>query len=417
MNLKSWFGRRFGLTDAAPWSYFAGGSSASGKSVTDHSALQLATFWACVRLNSEAVSSLPLQMFEKDLKGGRNPVDHPLAEIIGESPNSDQTAFEFWGAMVAWLMVRGNAYAEIVKLGDRVTALNLLPADQVNVSRDSAGELRYKFTDRGKAVDLPADQVLHIRGFGFGGDLGLSPIRFGVQTLGSAIAADESAGKIFGNGLMPSGLLQTDSELNDEQRKQLEGILKQYASSQNAGKIMVLEAGLKFEQLSLNPEDMQMLETRRFNVEEICRWCGTPPIVIGHSPEGQTMWGTGVGAIIVQWLTTGLNPILTRIEKRVLKQLIGPGDRRRIYAEFNREALLQADSASKIAFLSTAVQNALMSRNEGRRKLNLPAVDGADALTAQTNLAPLDRLGGDNGAAAKSAFRSWLGIEENQNVD
>ncbi|WP_192384079.1 phage portal protein [Mesorhizobium silamurunense] len=417
MNFKSWIGRRFGLTDTAPWSYFYGGASAAGKAVTDNTAMQLATVWSCVRLNSEAASCLPLQLFEKDGRGGRNPIDHPLAEIIGDSPNADQTAFEFWGAMVAWLMVRGNAYAEIVKLGDRITALNLLPADQVNVTRE-AGELRYKFTDRGKAVDLPAESVLHIRGFGFGGDLGLSPIRFGVQTFGSAIAADEAAGKIFGNGLMPSGVLSTESELNTEQRKQLDEILKKYSTSTNAGKVMVLEAGLKFEQLSLNPEDMQMLETRRFNVEEICRWFGVPPVVIGHAAQGVTAWGTGIEQLLLQWLTTGLNPILTRIEKRIAKQLIAPGERRRVYAEFNREALLQADSVAKASFLSTMVQNALMSRNEARAKLNLPhAGASADALTAQTNLAPLDRLGGDNTAAAKAAFRSWLGIEENQNVD
>lgn len=410
---KEWLGRRFGLTSNSAWAAIFGGSSAAGKTVTDSTALQLATVWACVRLNSEATASLPLQLFEKDSKGGRNQVDHPLAEIIADSPNSDQTALEFWGAMSAWLQVRGNAFAEIVRTGERVTALNVLPADQVAVIRDENFDLRYRFTDRGKPIDLPADEVLHIRGFGFGSDLGLSPISFGTQTLGSAIAADETAGKIFGNGAMPSGLLQTDAELNDEQRKQLTTILQTYSSSSNVGKTMVLESGLKFEQLSLNPEDLQMLETRRFHVEEVCRWFGVPPIAIGHAASGQTMWGSGVEAIIIQWLVTGLNPFLTRIEKRVAKQLLTPADRRRIYPEFNREGLLQADSAAKAAFLSTTVQNGLMTRNEGRAKLNLPSVDGGDALTAQTNLAPLDKLGNATGGAqAQAALKSWLGIED-----
>lgn len=410
MNLKSWFGRKFGLADREPWAAFYGGASAAGKAVTDHTALSLPTVWACVRLNSEAAASLPLQLFEKDAKGGRNTVaDHPLSEIISDSPNADQTAFEFWGAMVAWLLVRGNAYAEIVRSGERVTALNLLPADQVDVSRDQNYELRYRFTDRGKACDLPAESVLHIRGFGFGGDLGLSAVRFGVQTLGSAIAADEIAGKIFGNGAMPSGVLTTEQEIDDEQREQLEKILKQYASSSNAGKLMVLESGLKFEQLSLDPETMQMLETRRFNVEEVCRWFGTPPIIIGHAAQGQTMWGSGVEQLIIQWLTTGLNPILGRIERRIRKQLLSPADRRRLYPEFNREALLQADSAAKISFLSGAVQNALMTRNEARAKLNLPAAAGGDVLTAQTSLAPLDQLGASD---PRADMRRALGIEE-----
>jgi HK97 family phage portal protein len=411
MGIKDWFGRKFGLTDREPWSAFYGGSSAAGKAVTDNTALNLAAVWACVRLNSEAVGSLPIQVFEKDSKGGRNQIEHPVADVIS-NPNADQTPQEFWGAMAAWLLVRGNAYAEIARLGDRVVALNLLPADKVNVIRDQTGDLRYKFTDRGKPFDLPAECVLHVRGFGFGGDLGLSAVQFGVQTFGSAIAADEIAGKIFGNGAMPSGVLTTEQEIDDEQREQLQKILAQYSSSSNAGMLMVLESGLKFEQLSLDPETMQMLETRRFNVEEVCRWFGTPPIIVGHAGAGQTMWGTGVEQLVIQWLTTGLNPLLTRFESRIRKQLLSPADRRRIYPEFNREALLQADSAAKIAFLSGAVQNGLMTRNEGRAELNLSAMPGGDVLTVQINLAPLPNLGASQDAQAKAALRTWLGIEE-----
>jgi len=412
MSLKTWIGRKFGLANAEPWTAFYGGSSAAGKAVTDHTALNLATVWACVRLNSEAVASLPLQLFEKDGKGGRNPVDHPLGEIISDSPNSEQTALEFWGAIAAWMLVRGNGFAEIDRTGGRINALNLLPADQVDVSRDQYDELRYRFTDRGKAYDLPAESVLHVRGFGFGGDLGLSAVRFGVQTLGAAIAADETAAKTFANGAMPSGVLSTDQEIDDEQREQLSSLLKQYAASTNAGKIMVLESGLKFEKLSLDPQAVQMLETRRFNTEEIARWFGTPPIIIGHASQGQTMWGSGVEQLILQWLLTGLNPLLTRIEKRVRKQLLSPADRRRLYPEFNREGLLQADSAAKMTFLSGAVQNALMTRNEARAKLNLPAMAGGDTLTAQVNLAPISTLGAQQDVQAKAALRSWLGIEE-----
>jgi HK97 family phage portal protein len=412
MSLKTWIGRKFGLANAEPWTAFYGGSSAAGKAVTDHTALNLATVWACVRLNSEAVASLPLQLFEKDGKGGRNPVDHPLGEIISDSPNSEQTALEFWGAIAAWMLVRGNGYAEIDRTGGRINALNLLPADQVDVSRDQYDELRYRFTDRGKAYDLPAESVLHVRGFGFGGDLGLSAVRFGVQTLGAAIAADETAAKTFANGAMPSGVLSTNQEIDDEQREQLSSLLKQYAASTNAGKIMVLESGLKFEKLSLDPQAVQMLETRRFNTEEIARWFGTPPVIVGHASQGQTMWGSGIEQLILQWLLTGLNPLLTRIEKRVRKQLLSPADRRRLYPEFNREGLLQADSAAKMTFLSGAVQNALMTRNEARAKLNLPAMAGGDTLTAQVNLAPISTLGAQQDVQAKAALRSWLGIEE-----
>ena len=411
MSLKNWIGKRFGLLDDEPWSLFYGGASHSGKPVTINSAMQLSTFWACTRLTAGAIASMPLQLFEKDGHGGRHDANHALVELLSVSPDGERTAFEFWEAATAWLLVTGNAYAEISRIGDRIVSLNLIPSDLVTVTRNADRELRYQFTENGAHYDLPAESVLHLRGFGFGGDLGLSVIRYGVQTFGSAIAAEETAGKILGNGMMPSGILSSESELTDEQRKQLTTIMKAYASSSNAGKMMVLESGLKFEQLSMNAQDGQLLQTRSFSVEDICRWFGAPPVVVGHAANGVTAWGSGIEALSLQWLTTGLNPIAKRMEDRIRFQLLRPGERSRYYAEFNREALLQADSAAKAAFLSSMVQNGLMSRSEGRQKLNLPDRPEADFLTAQTNLAPLDKLGGADPA---STIRNALGLEENQ---
>jgi HK97 family phage portal protein len=266
---------------------------------------------------------------------------------------------------------------------------------------------------------LPREKVFHVKGFGFGGDSGLSAIRFGVQTLSTAIAAFETSGKLFSNGLHGSGLLTSSSPLGitEKQRPQLEKIMQDYAGSSKAGKMMILEGGLKFEKLQLSPVDAELLAQQRFSIEEICRWVGTPPIIIGHAPEGQTMFGSGVEQTFLAWLALGINPICERIERRITKQLIATGEQRRVYAEFNREAFLQMDSAAKATFLSTVTQNGLMDRNEGRRKLNLPARPGADQLTAQSNLVPLDRLGAAGGDSnqARAALQSWLGIKNEAN--
>lgn len=412
-SFRNWIGKTFGLTNAEPWRYAFGYSSAAGKSVTNQTALQLATVWACTRTTAQAVAMIPRGLYRREANGSRTSLDaHPLHEIISVSPNADQTALEFWEAMAAWLCVQGNAFAEIARSGDRIVALNILPADQVEVVRNESNELRYKFTDRGRPVDLPAESVLHIRGFGFGGDVGLSPVRFGVQTFGNAIAADETAGKIFANGMMPSGVVSTEQVLTPEQAAQIGESLSKYASSTNAGKLMVLEAGLEFKQLSLDPESMQALETRRFHIEEICRWFGCPPIIVGHAAQGQTMWGTGVESLLIQWLTTGLNPFLVRIEQRISKQLLAPGERATVYARHNREALLQADSAAKAAFLSSLAQNGYITRNEGRAKLEMPRdeSEGADKLTVQSNLITLDKLGA--APDPRSTMRNALGIED-----
>lgn len=410
--------QRLRLDSATGWASLFGRESYAGKTVSMETAMQLATVWACIKLTAQAVSSLPIAMYEKRADDSREKIDDPVGEVIGESPNQDQTALEYWETVVAWLLTHGNAYSEKVMAGGRLVALNPIPSTHCMPVRRTDGELVYRVTDRGKTEDLPRDRIFHVKGFGMGGDLGLSPIRYGVQTFGSAIATDESAAKLFARGLQASGVLSSDQILKPEQRAQLQKIMEAYAGSTNAGKLMILEAGLDYRQLTLNPEDAQMLETRRFNIEEICRWFGVPPIIIGHAAQGQTMWGSGVEQILISWLTLGIDPICDRIEARIKKQLIRPTGNRRRYAEFNREALLQMDSTAKANFLSSMTQNGLMTRNEGRAKLNLPRVEGADQLTAQTNLAPVDRLGEtEGGNAARAALMNWLGLGNERKPD
>lgn len=408
---------RLTLKDGASWSRMFGAKNHAGKPVTLNTAMQLATVWACVRLTAQAVSCLPLSIYERRGDNDRvriDPADDDLTDVLCESPNADQTPLEFWETKVAWMMTSGNAYSERVEPNRRLLALQPLPGDKTWPFRDSDGVLQYRYIDRGKTEILPREKVFHLKGFGFGGDLGMSPIQFGTQTFGSAIALDEASGKLFGNGLQASGILTSDKILDKDQRKQLAEIMQAYVGSSNAGKLMILEAGLKYDRLSLSPVDAQMLENQRFSVEEMCRWFGMPPIIIGHAAQGQTMWGSGVEQILLAWLTLGIDPLCDRIEARIKKQLIRPTGNRRRYAEFNREALLQMDSTAKAAFLSSMTQNGLMTRNEGRAKLNMPRDNSpaADKLTAQTSLAPLDALGAaSDGNSARAAMRAWLQVE------
>lgn len=388
--------------------FFFGRESKAGKRVNLNSTLQLATAWACIRLTATAVSSLPMGMFERKADGGRgDKSDHDIASVLIDSPNADQTGLEFWETMVAGVVARGNACAERVTLGNRLTALQPVDAHPVREN----GVLVYKIYDRGKVETLPADKVFHLKGFNFGGDEGLSPITMGVHSLGAAMAADETAAKIFANGLQQPLLIDSgQTKLEPQQRKDLKALFDKFAGSDNVGKTMVLEAGMKPIPFSLNSKDAQMLESRRFNIEEICRWYGVPPIIVGHAADGQTMWGSGVEQILLAWLTLGINPLCKRIEARIRKDLIPLGEKRRVYFEFNREGLLQMDSAAKAAYLSAMVQNGLMDRNEGRAKINLSSRPGADQLTAQTNLAPLTSLGA--GADTAAQMRTLLGIKD-----
>ncbi len=402
---------RLRLDNPQAWASAFGYSSASGKHVSLEAAMRLSAFWACVKVTAQAVSCLPGAMYEKGANDSREKVDDDLAEILTDSPNEDQTPLEFWEGNVAWLLTNGNAYSERVGSGRRLTALQPMAASHCWPVRLDDNELVYRFNDRGKTYDLPRDKVFHIKGFGFGGDFGLSAIRFGAQSFGSAIAINDAASRLFGSGMAAAGVLSSTSPIDKDQREDLQGIMEEFVSSVNPSKLLILEGGLQFSRMALSPLDAQLIENGKFSVEEVCRWVGTPPIIIGHAAQGQTMWGSGVEQILLAWLTLGIDPLCDRIEARVKKQLIRPTGRRDRYFEFNREALLQMDSKSKAAFLSTMTQNGLMTRNEGRAKLNLPWKQGGDELTAQTNLSPLDKLGAaaTDGNQARAAMRAWLG--------
>ncbi len=385
-------GRDGDRLEDGPW--WGGGGSAPR--VTQRTVIGLAAAWACVRLKSRVVGSLPAMVISK---GGtdvrKEERDHWLYHLLHDSPNAEQTPYEFWSNMVANLDLWGNGYAEktIGALG-RTTALTPLSPDSVTVRRNTDGDRIYQFYDRGQLVILPEDKMFHLRGLTLGGDVGLSAVAAGCQSLSGALAAEQTAANLVAQGLQISGFMETgQTKVTPEQRADLVDIFKAFTGSSQAGKIMPLEKDFKFQPLRMNPAEAQLLESRGRNVEEVCRWFDTPPILIGHASAGQTMWGSGVEQIFLGWLTMGLNPLLTSIQQAASKQLLPPIERSKFKVEFNREALLAADSAGRAALYSALGQNGVMTRNEMRAKENLPARPGGDVLTVQSNLLPLDMLG------------------------
>ena len=379
--------------------------------------MQLSAAYRCVALIGQTVGKLPLQFFRKMPDGSREPWESPLSVALTIEPNDDQTASEFLSGAAAWVASQGNAFAEKIELGGEVIALRPLPNCQP-YRRPADGALEYHLYDRGRLEILPRAKVFHVRGLTMAGDLGVSPIVAGVNSLGNARAAEVAAGSMFQSGMQPGGFLAVDATLNKEQRAGFEDILDRFTGSDRFGKAMVLDKRMTWTNAQFNAADSQLLESRRFGIEEICRWWGVPPILVGHSAQGQTMWGSGVEQIILAWLFSGLDPYLVAFEDRIRASLIPRDMRGTHYAEFNREALLVMDTQAKASFLSQMWQNGGMTRNEGRAKLNLPRVEGGDELTVQSNLVPLTALGATQAAGAetaRNAVRSWLGIEDKGN--
>ncbi len=397
--LLNWLGVPISLTTGTFWEEWWGKSS-SGKTVSAEKAIRLSAVWACTRLLSESVSTLPVKIYVKQPDGSRKLAqDHPVYQLLCRRPNQEMTPSRFMLSVVASLCPRGNAFVEKKMIGNRLVSLiPLLPQNMV-VKRLENGSLQYTYTDTSSQREIPVKNMMHIRGFGLDGVCGMMPMMTGRDVIGAAMSVEESAAKIFENGLQSSGFLTAEQALNDEQRERLRSYMTNFTSSKNAGKIMVLEGGMKYQGVTINPEAAQMLESRAFSIEEICRWFRVPPFMVGHVDK-QSSWASSVEGMNLLFLTNTLRPMLVNIEQEIARCLLDGSDD--IYAEFSVEGLLRADTVGRSAYYTTALQNGWMSRNDVRRLENLPPIEGGEIYTVQLNLTPLDQLRENNAAAVAS---------------
>lgn len=397
--LLNWLGVPIGLTTGTFWQEWMG-MSTSGKVVSADKAIRLSAVWACVRLLSESVSTLPLKIYERQSDGSRKPaIQHPAYQVLCRRPNLEMTPSRFMLMLVASICLRGNGFVEKKMIGNKLVSLvPLLPQNMV-VKRLDNGSLQYTYTESDSKRVIPPKNIMHIRGFGLDGVCGMMPMMTGRDVIGAAMAVEESAAKIFENGLQSSGFLSAETALDKDQRERLRGYMQAFTGSRNAGKIMVLEGGLKYQNVTMNPEAAQMLESRAFSIEEICRWFRVPPFMVGHADK-QSSWASSVEGMNLQFLTNTLRPLLVNIEQEISRCLLD-GDED-LFAEFSVEGLLRADSAGRSAYYTTALQNGWMSRNDVRRLENMPPIEGGDLYTVQLNLTPLEDLK-QNSQAAQAA--------------
>ena len=365
----------------------------SGSTVSADTALKLSAVWACVRLRSQTISSLPLHLRDSE----KNPAqEHPLYRLLHSSPNADMTASEYWESQLAALDLWGNGYSHIVREGRRVVSLNPLNPEKVVVYRTKDGDLRYDYTTKNATTTYNDDEILHLKGFTLDGIIGLSPIQSAAETLGGLMDANRAASREWQNGLKVGGFLKTGaSTLNTEQRDRMRTALGEFGRAENAGKWMVLEAGMEpasAQGVRINPADAQLLESRYFGIEEVCRAFGVPPQLIGHTDKASS-WASSLEQTNMGFLTYSLRPTLVRIEQAIARKLLGPEDRKKYKPKFSVEGLLRADSAARASFYTQMLQNGVMSRNNVRALEDLPDVKGGDVLTVQLNMTTIDKIG------------------------
>lgn len=386
------------LKDPAKWlvDWFGGAQSATGIQVTSESARRIAAVWCAVRILSESVASLPVFVYQRsdDGKGKERKTSNPLHRLLHDQPNIWQTSFEWREMMQGHLALRGNAYAEIVY--DRrgsITALIPRHPDRMRVfdiSQEQIGEqpLIYQYTPvTGPVRYLFADEVLHVKGLSDDGLVGLSPIQEFRETLGLSLGTETYAAKFFGNYANPGGVLSHPKSLTKDAQKRLREQWEQrHTGLDNVNKVAVLEEGLTWTQVGVNPEDSQLLESRKFSVTEIARIFRVPPHMLADLDRATF---SNIEQQAIEFVVHTLRPWLVRWEQRLALALLTPKERASgLFIEFNVDGLLRGDIKSRYGAYAVGRQWGWLSPNDVRALENMnPRTDvGGDAYHEPLNM-------------------------------
>lgn len=401
-KFKNLFQKSLGLNQATnnfwnfvtTWNY-----STSGVVVTADTAMNLAVVFACVKVLAETIGSLPLMVYERRADGKQRKVNHPLYRLLHDSPNPEMTSMQWRETAMAHLLLHGNHFSEIVfdpQNPTRVKELWPLPPGKVSITR-AAGELLYKIEGYPKL--LPKEKILHIRGLSLDGITGLSPIAYARETIGIGLAGQEYASRFFSNDATPGGVVSHPGQLGDAAYKHIEeSIEKKTQSLSKKHKFLILEEGMKWERISMSPEDAQLLESRKFSVEEIARIFRLPLHKI-QSMDKATF--SNIEQQAIEFATDSVRPWLVRFEQEIAMKLVSEAERETIFAEFLVDGLLRGDIKSRYEAYNIGRNGGWLSANDIRRLENMNDINSGDVYLVPLNMTPAGQAGegANNGRA------------------
>lgn len=366
---------------------FGSSGTDSGIRVTPETALTYSAVYAAVRCIAEAVSCLPLNLFERLPTGGKAPFRaSPLHALLHDEPNPEMTSLQWREAAMAHLLLWGNSYSEIVRdLDGNVVEIWPIDPTIVTPTRTESGELYYDL-NRGKSF-ITAANMLHIPGLSFDGISGMSPIALARQSIGLSMAVEQFGAGYFGRGARPGGVLTFPGQLSAEARSNLRRSFEElHAGGANSHRVALLEAGLKWEAIGVPPDDSQFLQSREFQVIEIARWFNLPPNKL--KDLSKTSYNS-LEQMNISFAVDTLRPWLVRWEQQLNRKVIRPKDRGRLFFEFNVDGILRGDLQSRYQSYSIARNWGWLSVNEIREKENLNPIDGGDVYMQPLNMQAL----------------------------
>ena len=388
-------------TAGSTYTFFMG-SSSSGKSVNERTAMQMTAVYSCVRILAEAVAGLPIHLYRYTDAGGKEKaIDHPLYRLLHDEPNPEMSSFVFRETLMTHLLLWGNAYAQIIRNGkNEVVALYPLMPNKMTVERDGKGQLYYSYNrgsdeaikDKHQTVILKPSDVLHIPGLGFDGLVGYSPIAMAKNSIGMAIACEEYGAKFFANGATPGGILEHPGTVKDPQRVR-DSWNSAFGGSANANKVAVLEEGMKYTPISISPEQAQFLETRKFQINEIARIFRVPPHMVGDLEKSSF---SNIEQQSLEFVKYTLDPWVIRWEQSIQRSLLNQDEKSRYFVKFNLEGLLRGDYQSRMNGYAIGRQNGWMSANDIRELENLdliPEEEGGNLYLINGNMLPMRSAG------------------------
>ena len=371
--------------------------SNSGVDVDEETALKISAVYACVKVISETVASLPLNLLKELTNGDSEKAkQHPLFTLLKDAPNSEMSSFTYREMLMTNLLLWGNAYSLIKrnKLG-QIVELYPLKSKNMKVERDAVtNKIKYIYTNnKGITTTYTPKQVLHIPAFSFDGVLGVSPINYASESMGLALATEEFGARFFGNGARPGGVLEHPGVVKDPEKLR-DSWNKVYQGTANSHKVAVLEEGMKYHEIGMSPEDSQFLQTRSFQLTEICRIFRVPPHMIGDLSRSTF---SNIEHQSIDFVVHTIRPWLVRWEQAIARSLLTDEERTIYYAKFNVDGLMRGDFATRMNGYAIARQNGWMSANEIRalEDMNkIPKEQGGDLYLLNGNMISAIAAGG-----------------------
>jgi len=357
------------------------------REVTFDTAMQISAVWAAVRLISETVASMPFEIYERDSTGKKRVASGDVRDVLKYYPNNYQTPVEFWESIVLNLAISGNAYAIKQRSGNRITGFVPISSSQVETELVGS-DIVHRYTTGSNVRVFAQDSVWHIKLFG-NGIVGMSPLSYANDAINIAQNADNRVNKIYSNGAKPGGILMVDKLLEPEQRATIRNNFKGLSEGDD-DRLFVLEADMKYQQVSMSPQDIQLLDSRRFQIEDIGRFFGVPSILLNQT-TGQSSLGSNVYEIMQAFYKLNLRPYLEKIESSVVRWLYPTEKRRSIEARFDFDALIRADAKTRKQANREAIYSGQLTPNEAREDEGRPPLPGGDVLLIQGATVPLER--------------------------